>query len=672
MKRFLLLAAGVLLASLALARLGDGHGGEVPPPDPPPPGTDIGGGPDSGGGGLPGHGDPGPGPGPPKPPPDAPTPPRPKDPGAAKDPQKPGQTPQAPITPSGPSGPRTPGPGMAGKKNRPTASLDHWDVWWKFNKDPYLNLRSRVRAAAPQSGAAAFLTGIGRKVEETAWNGPSSHDVEEVIVPALRTALQSDDTEILDSAIIALGRISSGELAAAAAADVRSALGSHRTTVRQSAILALGILEHRGSMPVLWEVMNDTAKGRDLLGSSGPVQGVERAFAALALGLVCGPEMALQLRRIVERCEAEDVEVTAGAVLSLGLIPEAASDSVPFLAERLEDETLERRIRAQIPISLARLGEPAAAAVPGLFRLACDRGTDGAVRASCVIALGRLASARDEEVVTGLRKVVQKDSDAQLRHFALIALGQIAAGALSEERRDKEGADAIVRLLSAEIAAPGHGMDLPWAVLAAGIAGNAYAQGAAEVSALVAELMGLFKSTGNPEDAGAMAIALGLLGAPEAGAPLLERFLESNDAALKGHCAVALGLVGHRAAAGALEQALFEHHDARLRVDAATGLGLMGNVEASTRLVEMLAAAPTFAVTGAVAQALGCIADRRAVRQLAALVEDDTQSAAVRGFSCVALGLIAEKTPLPWNAPLSINSNYASELAAQAEVLDIF
>ncbi|MBI4878120.1 MAG: HEAT repeat domain-containing protein [Planctomycetes bacterium] len=453
---------------------------------------------------------------------------------------------------------------------------------------------------------------------------------------------------------------------------MREALGSHQTTVRQSAILALGILEHRGSMPVLWEVMHDTGKGRQFLRSSGSVQSMERAFAALALGLVCGPEMAPQLRRMVERSDAEDVEVAAGAVLSLGLIPEAASDSVPFLAELLGDETLERRIRAQIPISLARLGAPAAAVVPQLFRAACDRGTDGAVRASCVIALGRLAYASDAEVVTGLRKLVQKDGDAQLRHFALVALGQIAANSMAVERRDKEGADAIVRHLSAEIAAPSHGVDLPWAVLAAGIAGNAYAEGAAEVSALVQELCGLFKSAGNPEDAGAMAIALGLLGAPESGALLLERFAESNDAAFKGHCAVALGLVGHRAAADALKEALFEHHDARLRVDAATGLGLMGDVEAANRLVEMLAAAPTFAVTGAVAQALGCIADRRAVHQLVLLVEDESRSSAVRGFSCVALGLIAEKTPLPWNAPLSINSNYASELAAQSEVLDIF
>ena len=38
----------------------------------------------------------------------------------------------------------------------------------------------------------------------------------------------------------------------------------------------------------------------------------------------------------------------------------------------------------------------------------------------------------------------------------------------------------------------------------------------------------------------------------------------------------------------------------------------------------------------------------------------------------VALGLIAEKTQLPWNAPLSIDSNYAAGLTSQAEALDIF
>ncbi len=65
---------------------------------------------------------------------------------------------------------------------------------------------------------------------------------------------------------------------------------------------------------------------------------------------------------------------------------------------------------------------------------------------------------------------------------------------------------------------------------------------------------------------------------------------------------------------------------------------------------------------------------RRALRQapLAALISDESRSSAVRGFSCVALGLIAEKTPLPWNAPLSVNANYTCGLQAQSEVLDIF
>jgi hypothetical protein len=51
----------------------------------------------------------------------------------------------------------------------------------------------------------------------------------------------------------------------------------------------------------------------------------------------------------------------------------------------------------------------------------------------------------------------------------------------------------------------------------------------------------------------------------------------------------------------------------------------------------------------------------------------DTKAGAMsRAFAAVALGILGEKTDLPWNAPISSNGNYAAMAPAVGEVLDIF
>ena len=152
---------------------------------------------------------------------------------------------------------------------------------------------------------------------------------------------------------------------------------------------------------------------------------------------------------------------------------------------------------------------------------------------------------------------------------------------------------------------------------------------------------------------------------------ILKRFRERSDPASRRHLAVALGMIGHQQAADYLRAALLDQPDPDLRVASATALGLLGDSTAADELVGQLRSAPTFYSVVATARALGRIGSKIHLQPLIDVVEDESLPDVVRAFGCVALGTIAERTPLPWNTPLSVHSNYLLALEAQAEVLDI-
>ena len=109
----------------------------------------------------------------------------------------------------------------------------------------------------------------------------------------------------------------------------------------------------------------------------------------------------------------------------------------------------------------------------------------------------------------------------------------------------------------------------------------------------------------------------------------------------------------------------------RLRLQAATALGLMGDTEAVTVLVKALEEGETLSVTSSAAKALGLIGDISAIPPLRNILEDDTANKLARAFAAVALGIIGERTDLPWNAPIAENNNYRAKVEAISEVLDI-
>lgn len=591
-----------------------------------------------------------------------------------------------PTTPGGTGGGPARGPSTSalGRKARTEPSRDRWEVWWALNREAFLAGSSAADDASRQSASVADVaeggTSTATDAADKAGLRPhrvSAEDVRARVQPTLLRLLREEHPILLDSAAIALGRSVSMPDSEDIVTELHRLLRSSYPSVRQSALISLGMLQHRSSIPILWGVMNDTHQGRQILGRSGAVGSVDRGIAALSLGYVGDPTLATILAR---QLRSDDIETAAGAVLGLGLLGTTSRHIVTQLLELLGDEDVDARVRAQVPITLGRLGEIAKSTTPSLTAALTDTRGNLDVRRSAAIALGRLASREDREVFDALRTVCLHERDGLLRHVSLLSLGHI--GARSAETSDPSrgsGDDepartmrGLAQFLMSQLNDPARSQDRAWAALSAGVFGRALHPSDLIRHEFAGGLRRWLQRSNNPSDEAAAAIALGLLRDDSAGELILDRFRSHRDAGTRAHLAIALALLRERRAEAELTKALIEQRDPSLRVAAATALARIGDTDAAGKLVDMLADTPTFAATAATARALGRIGDRRHLAALSDIVEDAGQPEVVRGFACVALGMIAEKTELPWNAPLAIDANFAVPLSAQSELLDIY
>ena len=75
-------------------------------------------------------------------------------------------------------------------------------------------------------------------------------------------------------------------------------------------------------------------------------------------------------------------------------------------------------------------------------------------------------------------------------------------------------------------------------------------------------------------------------------------------------------------------------------------------------LVRMLEAAHGYSSQAAIASALGFIGDTRSIDPLVKMLRRKDITDSARGFAAVALGIVADKDPLPWNSRISANIDY--------------
>ncbi len=229
MKKQLLLGALVTAGALCLPDVSTGHGGTYRGPgDTVPPG---------GGGGAGGAGGP-----------SSPGPSGPSAPGPAG-PSSPG--PSSPGAPA--AGPAASGPTSGGGPTGPDLSV--WDFWWGFNKEPYLNLRSRIRSAGVQSSSDDFFLGRGEEDQRESSLRPSETMIRETVVPALLKALDEEkQNDIVTGCLIALAKIGdvpSEDGSSEFVTVMTSFLKAGEQQVAETAALALGILGDARRAPTL-------------------------------------------------------------------------------------------------------------------------------------------------------------------------------------------------------------------------------------------------------------------------------------------------------------------------------------------------------------------------------------------------------------------------------------
>lgn len=490
--------------------------------------------------------------------------------------------------------------------------------------------------------------------------------------------------------------------------------------ISETAAVALGILGNETSTPILVDLAFNTEEGRRKVSKSGMANEVPfrtRAFATYGLGLIgfqsedngVKQQIVAELVKLLEgdAKTAADRDLGVSALSALGLvrldsnpdfiIPEekgaleilapaelCLESQLAYLLKYYENEDLRFLIRAHCPTAMARLlqsPDPFSQ-----FENLCDEQhhelkvsvasvlvddlskhskKEREIQASAILALGIIGDCDDDKIDEAIREsliaVPKNMADLQSRYFSLIALGQASgrAGRHGDESLAglKDTREHLVRQLT-----KGNTQMKPWAGLAIGVMERALTDNVASYTGSsemgVALRLALDKSK-TTREVGAFSIAAGIMKDEESKKIVQKKLETMSQEETRGHCAIALGLLGDLEAKEQIQTVVSESKfRPELLRSAAIGLGLLGDKELVPDLIEMLQTANSLASQASISAALGFIGDARSIDPLIGMLNDDQITDLARGFAAVALGIVADKEPLPWNAKISTNSNY--------------
>ena len=613
-------------------------------------------------------------------------------------------------SPTGPVGPEVPLPGGTAPRlpgfpsGSPSgapdarslaAALDptRWDLWWEHNRDPYLALRESLDRIHPRSGRELSFPALdGRR------SGLSESLVWGQVVPAILSELEaSGDERVQRKALLALARI--GDLPAQAKQqphrEVHSALverlASPNQAVAETAVIALGVLGTRDAVTLLVELARDTRVGRrQVVERRVPLR--SRALAtygiAIAASYLDQPEVAqFAAWHLVELLESEGrqhPDLQAACVIGMGLVPlevalagserarETPSGSRERAAEWLLDSFLDERspkmIRAHAPVALARLvqglegdvHERVMAAL--LTTLEPHARSSSEVRAGSIMALGDMADSDEDPLDALARLRLMQAADrpgAMERNFALISLAQVGSRAGQGAGEPLAGERVIRAHLLGEIE-NGRSRLRPWAGLALGLLGNGMrAQEMQPAAGMGEALAQRLEGTRSPEDAAAYAVGAGLLGDPEARQAIENGLERYRDEHWRASMAVALGLLGDPASIPALRKVMNEGRwRPELVEQAAIARAMLGDLGLVNELIDQLGDDPSGSEALGLTRALAWTGDGRALPALLAYMSSEERVDAERSLAIEAMGWIADKERVIWDARISRGLNY--------------
>lgn len=592
-----------------------------------------------------------------------------------------------PATPTtgGPPGPSRPGPSTGGGAD---VDLTGWQLWWGLNREPYIALRTALvqGGAAAQTGSSVGLaTGGGR---------PTDAQVRLEIAPALIRVLREErNPDIATAALLALAKCGTRlepETRSAASDSIRARLSDANQEVAETAALALGVLASPADLSLLGELVADGASARAACGRDSAISLRTRAFAAFALGLVAERVdnedyrrwIAHQLIGVLGTPATATRDIPVAALMSLGLVSLDANadprggdgERAPtssalalyeWVADWYENPRGDPQVRAYAPVAMAHLanragGSSRADCVQRLARgLEIGSTESVVVKQSCVLGLGLVADgdgdAHDVRA-RALLKTVSNGGDRLARRFAWISIARVGA------RPGDEGRDALSdsRAFLIGQLARGSTPERPWLCLALGVGERAALDAGAQPSSAIQDpIRKEISAHTSPNEASAQFLALALSQSPAAGAILMDRLGELSDDEARGFAALALGIARTTAAIEPLRVLVLEaQYKPRLLREAAIGLGLLGDRSLTPQLVGMLSEARGLYALSSVATALGYIGDQRAVNPLLAIAGDSTRDASARAFAIVALGLLSDPAPMPWNTSFALDANW--------------
>jgi HEAT repeat protein len=583
--------------------------------------------------------------------------------------------------PGGPGGPTTGGSAPAGTPTSgasPTIAEEaSWQVWWELNKDAFVQ-QDVAGHNGPATGSDDYYLGQRKRGSVADTLMPTDVDLRDRVVPALVALIEKDrNRDVQTACLMALGKIGIDAPGIDLEKVISSRIARDDQEVRETAVLALGVAGRRKALPILLAIASNETEGRRLVERDN-VSERTRAFAAYSLGVLALHSDDVDTKQqihdamwaILRDKEIKNRDVRTAAVNALGLLVDASQTAHKRIAWLTVDELLEwyqqdhgrgnETIQAQAPIAIGRLLGRGTSQVhqrckqhfAGVLLASVHR--SNAILQSAAIALGMLAvpsptNNEDAAVEKALQIYFEKGVDRQARSFAIMSMGRI-------------GGDANRAWLADAYRRANKTSERPWISLALGLIGATDRAAGHPDDDIARVLLDDIATTLKPDVQGAMAIAIGLTGYPEAVATM-KRLLHDNEhqETLAGYFSVGLAMLGDQTAVATLSEIL-ERSKRRpfLLVQAAVGLGRLGDRTANERLIAMMKETESVAVLSALANAVGQIGDRRAIDPLIEMTKNDELTKLARAFCAAALGGVGDRSAVPWNMPLSRDSNYAA------------
>ena len=502
-----------------------------------------------------------------------------------------------------------------------------WEWWFDFNQEGFLDLRNRLPLRATTAG-------------ET-WEAPTADDRRQllaVFVDALRdkphtqeAGMRTNPRDVRAAAVLSLGRL---QLADAVPHIELTLERDADLFVRTQALLALGFSESATAMETLVRIFRDTDQGAEL-----------RTYAVTSLGLVASAQSVDVLRSALAEKELAGLnnQLRDGVLFAAGVCGDPSLGDALTALTSTHFYGRENDVRALTAFALGRLANPASA--PMLLDLLKD--SDNQTRRSAATALESLRAPLDKAQVELLVARLKGEGDSSTRHTLLRALGRT--------RSDAGRAFLHAALTSSRTD------DRPHVAMALVIDGH---------FSNAAPLLAALKDEHEASQEGAYALALGLLGSPDAIAPITERLLAAKDPLLQANLLLAIGLLdpGEPALSTRCEELARGSADVEVVRCAVIALGLLGD---RARLVKLAADAPKLPGVvhrAALVFALGIVGDASLLEPLASIATDSSQPVYVRAYALQALGEIADPRPispvsrLSGNVDMSLDVGFLFEL----------